>query len=115
MDDGIKKLVESPRETEEMSLAGWTESATGPNRFVVGPNVLQAYYNFDHIAKVSDDILPVILAQVNGKTFVLDGAHRLAKWIMLKRKTITVVRLTAEESAGCIRAGMEAKVAALKV
>lgn len=115
VDDGIKKLMESPRETEEMSLVGWTEEANGPNRFVVGPNVVPAYYNFDHIANVKDDILPVILAQINGKTFILDGAHRLAKWILLKRKTITVVRLTAEESAACIRAGMEAKVAAIKV
>lgn len=115
VDDGIKKLVDSPRATEEMSLAGWTEGANGPKRFVVGPDTAPAYYNFDHIANVKDDILPVILAQINGKTFVLDGAHRLAKWILLKRKTITVVRLTAEESAACIRAGMEATVAAIKV
>ncbi|MGE3806527.1 MAG: hypothetical protein AB7K24_17820 [Gemmataceae bacterium] len=113
--DAIKILKESPREVEDMPLAGWKEGANGPNRFIVGPGVLPAFYGFDHIAKVADNIPPVILAEVNGKTFVLDGAHRLAKWIMLKRPTIPMLRLTAAESKACIRAGMEEKVAALKV
>jgi hypothetical protein len=113
--EAIKILKETPRQVEDMPLAWWKEDAKGPNHFVFGPGVLPAFYNFDHIAKVADNILPVILAEVNGKTFVLDGAHRIAKWIMLKRPTIPVLRLTTAESKACIRPGMEERVAALKV
>lgn len=109
----IEILKKVPREVEELKLAGWKEGAVGPARFVVGPGVVRAFYRFDHLDKVSDEILPVILAEVNGHTFVLDGAHRLAKWILLKRPVIPAVRLTAEESHACIRPGMEAVVAAL--
>ncbi len=111
----IEILKNVPRQVEQLSLAGWSEGAVGPARYVVGPGVLKAYYRFDHLDNVSDEILPVILAEVNGKTFVLDGAHRLAKWILLKRPCIPTVRLNAEESKSCVRQGMEAMVAALKL
>ncbi len=111
----IEILKKAPREIEELKLAGWSEGAAGPFRFVVGPGVVKAFYRFDHLDKVSDNILTVILAEINGHTFVLDGAHRLAKWILLKRPTIPVVRLNAPESRSCIRDGMEAMVAALKL
>lgn len=112
--EAVELLKQSPRPVEDMPLIGWKEDADGPKRFVVGPGVIPAYYRFDHIANVPDIILPVILAEVNGKTFVLDGAHRLAKWILHKRPTIPVLRLTAAESKACIRPGMEARVAALQ-
>ncbi len=111
----IEILRNAPRQVEELNLAGWTEGAVGPALFVVGPGVLRAFYRFDHLDKVTDKIFPVILAEVNGKTFVLDGAHRLAKWILLKRPSIQIVRLNAAESKSCIRPGMEAMVAALKL
>ena len=111
----IEILKAAPRPVEQLSLAGWTEGAVGPARYVVGLGVVKAFYRFDHLDKVSDDILPVILAEVNGKTFVLDGAHRIAKWVLLKRPSIPMVRLNAAESKSCIRAGMEAIVAALKL
>ncbi len=113
--EAVNILKEVPRPVEDMPLARWKEVANGANRFVVGPGVLPAYYRFDHIANVPDDLLPVILAEVNGKTFVPDGAHRLAKWILLKCPAIQVLRLTAAETQVCIRPGMEERVAAIKV
>ncbi len=113
--NAIEILRNFPRQVEELSLSGWSEGSVGSSRYVVGPGVVKAFYRFDYLHKVSDDILPVILAEVNGKNFVLDGAHRLAKWVLLNRPVITVVRLNSAESKSCIRPGMEAIVAALKL
>lgn len=111
--EAIKTLTQVPRPVEVMPLTGWREDANGRGRFVTAPGFVPAYYRFDNIDMVPDDIVPVILAEVNEKPFVLDGAHRLAKWILLNRPSIPVLRLTAAESKACVRPGMEKTVAAL--
>jgi hypothetical protein len=49
--------------------------------------------------------VPVLVGRGNGRLFLIDGAHRVAKALLEKRKTIPAVMLTEEETRSCVREG----------
>jgi hypothetical protein len=98
-------LSQNPREVVEMELADWSFEQNSGRFAVVHRTGLLNGVRPNNIPQTLDATMPVLVGIGNGRLFLIDGAHRVAKALIEKRKTIRAVMLTEDETRACVREG----------
>jgi hypothetical protein len=107
----LQIIRRSPRPVETMSLEGWSCRRSAQGRaFVACDGAVSVGYHEEKLPAELHGLHPILVGSVCGRTFVLDGAHRIAGHLRAGKKSIMAVRLTEAETAACIRDGFETKV-----
>jgi hypothetical protein len=111
----IELFTTVPRPVQDLNLSSVMCRVHQDHRFVRCEDGVSCFFHEARLPAVSDGELPIIIASIRGRTFILDGAHRLAAWKLEGRVSIPSIRLSPEESEACIRPGMEKRVAQLNL
>mgnify|MGYP000899660788 CR=1 FL=1 len=98
-------LVVHPREVMDMELKDWTLEENSGHYAVVHRTGLANGVRPNNLPKSLDGTMPVLVGTGNGRVFLIDGAHRVAKALVEKRKSFHTVILTEEETRACVRDG----------
>lgn len=101
----IKKVTDPPRPIYQISLADWKlVEADGKHaiRHIAGFH--SAYYPHK-MPDSTENCFPVLVGEGNGKKFLIDGAHRMARRILEGKKTIPAAILTEAETIECVLEG----------
>lgn len=106
----IEIIRRSPRAIEMMSLCGWSCGRRQGRSYLTCEGAISVGFHPEKVPTTLDGLHPIIVGVLHARTFVLDGAHRIAAHIQAGRTTIPAVRLTAAETAACIRDGFQTKV-----
>lgn len=109
----IEIIRRAPRTVERLPLAEWFCGTTDHGTpFVSCKGGIDVGYKADNLPTELSTIHPVLLGSIGGRTFVIDGAHRLAKAVLSRTTAIPAVRLTEAETTSCIRDGFHFRVRA---
>jgi hypothetical protein len=109
----IEIIRREPRPVEQLPLADWFCGTTDQGApFVSSQGGINSGYKTDNLPRDLAAIHPVLLGSIGGRTFVIDGAHRLAKAVLTRTTSIPAVRLTESQTASCIRDGFHYRVQA---
>jgi hypothetical protein len=101
----------SPRAVEQLSLTDWTLGVSEQGKRYVGcDGALRIGYRAENVPDEPCGRHPIIVGKLRGKTFVLDGAHRIASNLLAGQTMIPAVWLSEGETAACVRDGFELKV-----
>lgn len=98
-------LAANPREVAALDLNEWVLEQDR-NRFAVVhvsgiANGILPY----KVPNTLEGTMPVLVGHGNGRKFLIDGAHRVAKAILEKKKSISALILSEEETRACVREG----------
>ena len=93
-----------------MSLSGWSVGRKQLRSYLTCEGAISVGYHPEKMPAKLEGLHPIIVGVLHARTFVLDGAHRIAAHLHAGQTRIPAVRLTAAETAACIRDGFETKV-----
>jgi hypothetical protein len=103
----IDLITKSPRPVPAIGIADWKLVRDGNVTAVQHVSGIHCAYR-EHKLPPSGGNFPVLIGVGNGKMFLIDGAHRMARALKDGSKTINAIVLTEAETRSCIRTGMEA-------
>ena len=106
----IEIIRRSPRRIEMMSLSGWSRGCRQGRSYLTCDGAISVGFRPEKLPTTLDGLHPIIVGVLHARTFVLDGAHRIAAHLQAGKTTIPAVRLTAAETVACIRDGFQTKV-----
>jgi hypothetical protein len=89
----------------KMDLGEWSIQSDGERYAVVHRSGIPNGFNPERQLKTADCTTPVLVGIGNGRRFLIDGAHRVAKALVEKRMTILAVILTEVQTRACVRPG----------
>jgi hypothetical protein len=104
----IDLVTSKPYPIQNISLNDWSLGAEIGFTYVRHVSGIKCAYHQHKLPQVID-LFPVLIGTGNGKQFLIDGAHRMAKYLLGKRPTIPAIVLTEAETRSCVRKDMEAK------
>jgi len=110
VDKAIEIFTAAPRPTEDLNVAACVHGEKYGHPYLVVEGGVPCFYRPHKLPLLTKDPFPIILATIRARVFILDGAHRLARWKLAGQATIPAIRLTPEESIACIRPGMEKRL-----
>jgi len=98
-------LAANPRDVVDMDLRDWTIEQNSGRFAVLHRTGIANGVHPANLPKTLDGTMPVLVGIGNGRWFLIDGAHRVAKALIEKYKSIRAVILTEEETRACVREG----------
>lgn len=101
----IKKVTDPRRLIYQISLADWKLVEAGGKHAIRHISGLHSAYYPSKLPENTENCFPVLIGEGNGKTFLIDGAHRMARRILEGKKTIPAAILTETETLECVRDG----------
>ena len=110
VDDAIAMVRATPKPVVQMSLEGWVVGQHDGRYYVRRPGNPPNFFHPHKLGAIPDHIFPVLVGTLRGGQFLLDGSHRVAKWIQAHRATISAIILSEAETKSCIRPGLEKRV-----
>ncbi|MFN3161617.1 MAG: hypothetical protein ACE37I_20080 [Rubinisphaera brasiliensis] len=102
-------LAAHPREVVDMELGDWTIEQNSGRFAVMHRTGLANGVRPDNLPETLEGTMPVLVGTGNARVFLIDGAHRVAKALIEKSKTIRAVILTEEETRACVLNGQMAR------
>jgi len=107
----LRIIIHAPRPVEQLALTRCKIGQDMNNKPAVSvEGGLRCGYFPERLPKETKIFYPIILGTLRGKSFVLDGAHRLVKSILSGKSSVPAIRLSPTETADCIRDGFQRKV-----
>lgn len=107
VDKVIQLITNPPRPVTNMPLADWSLIVNNGQTSVRHATGLVCGYHQYKLPHTLQGAFPVLVGTGNGKVFLIDGAHRVAKGLMDGRVAIPAVILTEAETRACLRSGMQ--------
>ncbi|HSZ58089.1 MAG TPA: SRPBCC family protein [Tepidisphaeraceae bacterium] len=106
----IEIIRRSPRGIELMSLCGWSCRQAHGRSYLTCNGAIAVGYRPEKLPPRLEGLHPIIVGVLHARTFVIDGAHRIAAHLQAGKTSVAAVRLTEAETAACIRDGFQTKV-----